>query len=56
MEGIRFPANTMLINKVFLEIANFEIIPSDLINDEIFYFPEEDPFNLNFQECEIESQ
>ena len=48
MEGIKFPANTMLINKVFLEIANFEIIPSEEINKDLFYFPEEDPFNLNF--------
>ena len=48
MEGIKFPANSMLINQVFLEIANFEVLPSEKINDELFYFPEEDPYNLNF--------
>ena len=46
----------MLINKVFIEISNFELIPSEKINEEIFYFPEEDPYNRNFQECGIESR
>ena len=48
MEGVKVPANVMLINKVFLEIASFEVIPSENINDELFYFPEEDPYSLNF--------
>ena len=48
MEGTKFPANSMMINNVFQEIANFEIIPSELINDELFYFTESDPYNLNF--------
>ena len=48
MENIKFPANVMMINQIFTEIANFEVIPSDEINGELFYFPEEDPYNLNF--------
>ena len=48
MESIKFPANAMLINQVFIEIANFEVIPSEKINDKLFYFPEVDPFSLNF--------
>ena len=55
MEGIKFPANVMLINKAFIEIANFEVIPSGEINDWLFYFPEVDPFSLNFEECGIDS-
>ena len=31
------------------------MIPSGDINDGLFYFPEEDPYSLNFQECGIES-
>ena len=38
----------MMINKILIEIANFEIIPSDYLNKMLFYFPEEDPLNLNF--------
>ena len=48
MDFIKFPANVMLINRVFIKIANFELIPSEEINDKLLYFPEEDPYNLNF--------
>ena len=48
MEVIKFPANSMLINQALIEIANFEVIPSEEINKQLFYFPEEDPYNLNF--------
>ena len=55
MENLQFPANVMTINKVFSEIANFELIPSDKINEELFIFPEEDPFSFNFSECGVDS-
>ena len=48
MEGVKVPANVMLINKVFLEISSFEVVPSGDINEELFYFPEEDPYSLKF--------
>ena len=56
MEGIKFPANVMLINELFIEISSFEIVPSEDINNELFYFPEVDPFSLNFSECGIDSK
>ena len=46
----------MSINKVMIEITNFEIVSSEYLNNKLFYFPEEKPFNLNFQECGVESQ
>ena len=46
----------MAINKILIEIANFEIISSEYFNEMLFYFPEEDPLNLNFQECGVESK
>ena len=48
MEGIKFPVNVVTINQNLFEIANFEIIPSEKINEELFYFPEEEPYNFNF--------
>ena len=45
----------MTITKMVIQIANFEVIPSSMLNAELFYFPEEDPYNLNFQECSIVS-
>ena len=56
MEIIKFPANVRQINTKIIEIANFEVIPSEEINNKLFYFPEEDAFSLNFSECGIESQ
>ena len=46
----------MLINSAFIEIANFEVIPSEEINNKLFYFPETDAFSLNFSNCGIESE
>ena len=46
----------MQINKVLVDIANFELFDSQKINQKLFYFPEEEPYNLNFQECGVESQ
>ena len=37
------------MNVMLMEIATFDLIPTELIEDWIYYFPEEDPFNLNFQ-------
>ena len=45
----------MAINEVFTELANFELIPSESINEKLFFFPEEDAFSLNFQSCGIDS-
>ena len=56
MEGTKFPANSMMINNIFQDIANFEIIPSEYFNEKLFYFPEVDPYNFNFSECGIESR
>ena len=55
MEGIKFPANVMLINKALIDISEFEVISSEDINKKLFYFPEVDPFTLNFSECGIDS-
>ena len=56
MEGIKFPANVVTINKEFMEIANFEVVPSGDINDGLFALPEEDPYSFSFQECGIDSK
>ena len=39
-----------------VDITGFEIVPSEMINEKLFYFPEDEPFNLNFQVCGIESK
>ena len=56
MESVKFPANVRMINQKLIEITNFELISSEKINNKLFYFPEEEPFSLNFWESGIESQ
>ena len=56
IEGVKVSANAVRIIRVFIEIANLELVPSEDINNEILYFPEDDPYNRNFLECGIESR
>ena len=48
IEGVKVPANTLDIKRVFIEIANLDLVPAESINNEFIYFPEDDPYNLNF--------
>ena len=39
-----------------IKVANFEFLPlAEIINEEIFYFPEVEPISLNFQELDYDS-
>ena len=48
MEDFRLPANAMTVTRIIIEIATFELVPTDEIMSEVSYFPEEKPFSLNF--------
>ena len=38
----------MMINTFVVTIATFDLIPTDGLNDFLFYFPEDEPFNMQF--------
>ena len=46
--NVKFPANANTFILFLVKIANFDIIPTDAVFEEIFEFPEEEPYNLNF--------
>ena len=46
---IKFPANANMFNIYLIDIASFDIVPSEDINEEMFVLPEDKPFNINFQ-------
>ena len=46
--NIKFPANAELFNGFIIEIALFDILPSEYMLEQIVYYPQEDSFNLNF--------
>ena len=45
---LKFPGNSQLMNGILIKIATFDLIPIEVLDEAIYYFPEEDPFNLNF--------
>ena len=46
---VKFPANASRFNIFLIDIATFEFVPSDSINEEVFVLPEDKPYNINFQ-------
>eukprot|EP00347_Sterkiella_histriomuscorum_P009028 403342805 len=51
--NIDFPANTMLFYSLLFEISNFQLVPSDDINTQIFDFSETEDTQQNFQLLDI---
>lgn len=50
-DKIKIPANVTSINTIIHEIANFDLIDTEDIEDELYYIPEDEPFNINFSTC-----
>lgn len=44
-----------MFNSKLIEICSFKVLPTDEINEILFFFPDVEPFNLNFQEMGITS-
>ena len=52
---VKFPANASLFNAFLIDIATFEVVPSEEINQEVFVLPDEEPYNVNWQQTRIDS-
>lgn len=52
----KFPANAMEATASLVEIATFNIIPVSSLEEQIYYFPEADPFTVNFEMAGTESK
>lgn len=52
---VKVPANATLFIQMLLELSSFELLPTDLFNDFLFFFPETEPLGLNYQELGYES-
>ena len=37
-----------MINSFVISIATFDLIPTDWLNDDLYYLPEDEPFNMQF--------
>ena len=52
---MKFPANASVFNAFLIDIATFEVLPSEDINRELYVLPEAEPYNINFQQSRIDS-
>ena len=55
LEDLKMPANTMMVTKQLIKFATFDIIPTVYIDKMIWYFPDGEAFNLNFEMVNVES-
>ena len=54
LRNLKFPGNAMMLNEVIISVATFDLIPTDLLDEQLYYFPEEDPYSLNFAQVGYE--
>ena len=56
-EKLKIPPSTMTITKEMIKISNFDLIPTDKLSEKLWqYFPESEPFSLNFESAGVESK
>ena len=55
-DKLKFPANSMSTTREMYKIASFDLIPTDWLSDMLWtYWPEEEPYSLNFASMGYES-
>ena len=45
----------MRVLELMIKLATFDIIPTDSLDDSIYYWPEADPFTVNFEMAGVDS-
>ena len=55
MKYIKFPGNSMIYMSYIIEIATFDLFPTEWIEERLYYLPEKEAFNINFESAGIES-
>ena len=54
---LKFPANSMTVIRFMISLATFDLLPTELIDQEIYYWPESDgAFSVNFETSGVESE
>ena len=55
MKNVQFPANSMIFTSSLMDIVNMDLIPTEILEDLVYYLPEPVPFNINFAANGMES-
>ena len=53
---VKFPANAMRFNSILLEFATFDLFPTESLENDIYYRPEEEPYTSNFEQSGYEGR
>ena len=48
-KGLKFPANAMMVIEFMIQLATFDLVPTSFVDEEMYYWPESDPFSTNFE-------
>ena len=51
-----FPGNTRDFLEYVIEVTNLDLIPTSWIEGALYYLPEPEPFNINFEAVGIETK
>jgi len=45
----------MMLTQFLIKIATFDLLPTEHIDEEMYYFPDSDPYTSNFEQVGVES-
>ena len=54
-DGLLIPANAMTVVEKMIDLATFDLIPTDAIDDLIYEWPDIPAFSTNFEMAGVES-
>ena len=54
-EKLKFPASAMMITKELIDVATFDLIPTEIVDELLWYFPEAESFTPSFEMVGIEA-
>ena len=54
-EDLKFPASAMMITKKLINIATFDLLETEWLNDLVWFFPDDVAFSANFDTVGINS-
>ena len=54
-ENLKISANAMILIEQMRTFSNFDMFPMEVIYDQLYYFPDADPFTVNFEMSGTES-
>ena len=55
MKNVKYPANALIFTSSLVGIVNLDLIPTEKLEELVYYLPESAAFNINFAANKIES-